>query len=393
MTNSTQNDKLKDFLRLIDQMVQKDEDFRITFSKPRIKNDELSNVYLRQILVKNVKKQSLQYRFNRRDEVKNYNSDQIMPIIEDLVSHRFFNAMVFTSAVEISLLQNPKGKVYFSTKKLQQEIEFSTQHNKVKNRLIPENRRWLYRLGLADNNGRVLDKSQDKYRQINKFVEIIDNLLKDLPEHEHFRIADMGSGKGYLTFALYDYLTQIRKINARITGYEIRQELVTLCYETAMQEEFVGLAFQAKSIENVSVQGTQMVIALHACDTATDLAIEKGIRAGVEYILVSPCCHKQVRKSMKHNNALSPIMMHGILEERQAELLTDGIRALLMEAHGYKTKVMEFISSEHTGKNLLIIGEKAEPNPNALLQVAALKEMFGIKEHFLEVLLNSKIDL
>jgi len=393
MTEDKNKEKLDDFFSKVESLVKNEEDFKITFSKPRIKNDELSNVYLRQILVKNSRKHSLQYRFKRRDEVKNHTSDEIMDIIKDLLSHRFFYVVLFTVREEVSLIQNSKGRVHTKIKTIQEDIEFTLVHDRIKSRMIPQNRRWLYRLGLSDNSGRILDKAQDKYKQINKFVEIIDHLLKELPEESHWKIVDMGSGKGYLTFALYDFLTQIRKINARITGYELREELVTLCYKTAMQEQFLGLAFQAKSIEDVVIRNTNMVIALHACDTLTDIAIEKAIKAEVQYIIVSPCCHKQVRQSMKHDNALSPILLYGILEERQAELLTDGIRALLMEAHGYKTKVIEFVSSEHTGKNLMIIGEKSKPNPDALKQVKAIKDMFGISEHFLEILLNRDTQL
>jgi hypothetical protein len=379
---------LKDFFNLIEEKVRNEENFKITFSKPRNKQDQLSNVYLRQILVKNTRKHSLQYKYQRRDEVKNYNSEDILEIIEDLLTHRFYNAVVFTTDQEVTLMQNPKGKVYITVKNISEEVEFSLVHDREKNRFIPENRRWLLHLGLAGKDGRILDKAQDKYRQINKFVEIIDNLLQDVPEGARWRIADMGSGKGYLTFALYDYLTQIRKINARVTGFEMREELVTKCYEAAMQEQFLGLAFQAKDIDHVDVKGMNMVIALHACDTATDLAISKGIRAGAQFILVSPCCHKQIRKDMKHNNALSPILQHGILEERQAEILTDGMRALIMEANGYKTRIIEFISSEHTGKNLMIIGEKSKPDPKAMEKVQAIKAMFGISEHYLEVLMS-----
>lgn len=379
---------LKDFIFWIDEKIRNEEDFKITFSKPRNKQDKLSNVYLRQILVKEVRKHSLQYKYQQRDEVKNYSSSDITKIIEDLLTFRFYNAVVFTTDQEVTLIQNPKGKVYISVRNTSDSIEFSLVHDRAKNRLIPENRRWLLHLGLAGKDGRILDKSQDKYRQINKFVEIIDNLMKEVPEGARWRIADMGSGKGYLTFGLYDYLTQIRKINARVTGYEMREELVTKCYEAAMQEQFLGLAFQAKDIDHVDVTGMNMVIALHACDTATDIAISKGIKAGAQFILVSPCCHKQIRKAMKHNNALSPILHHGILEERQAEILTDGLRALIMEAYGYRTKIIEFISSEHTGKNLMIIGEKSTPNPTVMEKVQSIKDMFGISEHFLEVLMS-----
>ena len=152
-----------------------------------------------------------------------------------------------------------------------------------------------------------------------------------------------------------------------------------------MPESAVGTK---KSIDEANVQGTDMVIALHACDIATDMAIAKGIQAGAQFIIVSPCCHKQIRSVMKHQNALSPILKNGILEERQAEIITDGIRALLMEAHGYRTQVFEFISSEHTGKNLMITGVKSTPNKNALIEVDNIKKLFGISYHYLETLLT-----
>jgi hypothetical protein len=216
----------------------------------------------------------------------------------------------------------------------------------------------------------------------------VDNLLKDVPEESMLSIADMGSGKGYLTFALYDYLTNIRKIRCRITGYDVRPDIIGLCYNVAVNQGFVGLTFQQKDIDQVDMTGIDMVIALHACDIATDMAIAKGIQGDAKYIIVAPCCHHQIRKDMKHDNVMSPMLQHGILEERQAEIITDGIRALIMEAYGYQTKVFEFISTEHTPKNLMITGKKTKPDPTAMAKVEAIKSFFGIPYHYLEKLLK-----
>jgi hypothetical protein len=287
-------------------------------------------------------------------------------------------------------MESKKGRTILLIKKAASANPIPTSHDQIKNRLIPEGRPWLQALGLAGKDGKIYDKAQDKFKQINRFVELIDHLTAHIPQESSLQIADMGSGKGYLTFALYDHLVNNRKLRCRITGYDLKEEIIALCYQVAMKEGFVGLTFMKKSIEDVDCTGLDMVIALHACDIATDMAIARAIKASVPYIVVAPCCHKQIRKSMQHHNVMSPILKHGILEERTAEILTDGMRALLMEAHGYRTEVMEFISSEHTGKNLMITGTRGEPSPQAMDQYLALKQYFTISHHHLEILLDQK---
>ncbi len=384
MTNSNHTN---DFLSKIDELIQNDQLFKITLSKPRPQNKDVHNVYLKTADIKHQLQYSLTYRYKTKDEVKNYKKDEIIQVLMDLITDSFFNAVLFTEDEETSLLQNKKGSSTIFTKKIKEKIVLEASHDHKKTRYIPENAPYLQMLGLAGKDGKIYDKSQDKYRQINKYIEILDHLIKDLPTSKPISIADMGSGKGYLTFALYDFLTNTRGHRIRMTGYELREDLVATCYKSAIECGFVGLAFQQKSIEDANIKDTDIVIALHACDIATDMAIAKGIQANASYIIVSPCCHKQIRNAMHHQNELSPILKNGILEERQAEIITDGIRALIMEANGYKTQVFEFISSEHTGKNLMITGIKSEVNPKAMAEVEAIKKMFGIEYHYLEKLL------
>jgi len=385
MTNSNHTN---DFLSKIDNLIQNDQLFKITLSKPRPQNKDVHNVYLKTADIKHQLQYSLTYRYKTRDEVKNYKKDEIIDVLKALITDSFFNAVLFTEDEEMSLLQNKKGSSTSFTKKTKEKIVLEASHDHKKTRYIPENAPYLQMLGLAGKDGKIYDKSQDKYRQINKYIEILDHLIKDLPTSKPISIADMGSGKGYLTFALYDFLTNTRGHRIRMTGYELREDLVATCYKSAIECGFVGLAFQQKSIEDANIKDTDIVIALHACDIATDMAIAKGIQANASYIIVSPCCHKQIRNAMHHQNELSPILKNGILEERQAEIITDGIRALIMEANGYKTQVFEFISSEHTGKNLMITGVKSEVNPKAMAEVEAIKKMFGIEYHYLEKLLQ-----
>ncbi len=202
----------------------------------------------------------------------------------------------------------------------------------------------------------------------------------------------MGSGKGYLTFALYDYLTATLKKQASVTGVEARQELVDLCNAVARRVGFADLRFEAGSIEEHALPATDVVIALHACDTATDQALFKAIKAQAALVVCAPCCHKELRPQIDCAvPGLGKILRSGILLERQAELLTDGMRSLLLEAHGYKTKVFEFISTEHTSKNIMIAGVRSqEPidGAAALHEIETLKKAFGVKHQYLEALLR-----
>ena len=231
---------------------------------------------------------------------------------------------------------------------------------------------------------------QHKYKQINRYVEIIEGILKDNKLTDDFSVVDMGSGKGYLTFALYDFLQQQNK-TVKITGVELRPDLIVKCNNIAKQSNFTNLHFVEGSIQETALEKVDMLIALHACDTATDDAIIKGIKANATYIICAPCCHKQIRKQMSPTNALNHITKHGILLERQAEMVTDTIRALILEAHGYSTKVFDFIEEEDTPKNVMIVGTKNKKTADTFTEnmekVKALKDLFGIGEHYLETLL------
>jgi tRNA A58 N-methylase Trm61 len=249
---------------------------------------------------------------------------------------------------------------------------------------------YLKALGLVTQSNQLMPSMQAKFKQINKYIETIDSVIKNssLADQTEIHIADMGAGKGYLTFALYDYLNQVLKLKAHVAGMELRPELVKMGNELAQKCAFERLKFYEGEIKSYALEKIDMLIALHACDTATDDAIAQGIAARAAVIITAPCCHKQIRKAMNVTNALKPITQFGILEERQAEIVTDTLRALMLEAHGYKTQVFEFISDAHTHKNVMIVGVKKGEQQIALDQyrekIAALKKMFGIEEFYLE---------
>ncbi|MEZ4909776.1 MAG: SAM-dependent methyltransferase [Saprospiraceae bacterium] len=389
MINQDKNPKEKFFDALRSQ-ISDHRPFKVTVSKPRDKKNSLKNIFVKTL--NNIDKYALTYAFKTHDDTKVEDGNGLIKVIEREMKDTFLNVSLFTSNEEFLLIQNLKGNARFSVKKSIMEVQ-AEPHNKQKSRFISEDSEWLFQLGLAGKDGKIYDKSQKKFRQIQKYLEIIDALLDGKTIEQPFTVADMGSGKGYLTFALYDYLTNVKNIRCQVTGYEIREDLVTQCYHVAMNCGFVGLTFRQKSIKDVNANDIQMVIALHACDIATDMAIAKGIQAGTNYILVAPCCHAQVRKSMNHNNILSPILKHGILEGKQAEVLTDGLRALIMRANGYKSKVIEFISPENTSKNLMIIGEKDKSEHGLNNDIKQIKAFFGISSHYLEEILEGRVQM
>jgi SAM-dependent methyltransferase len=245
---------------------------------------------------------------------------------------------------------------------------------------------------VTNERGEVRPAMGDKLRQINRFVELVAGLYDSSPlkGREGLSVVDVGSGKGYLTFALYDYLDNVRGVRASVTGVEARAELVELCNRVASQSGFERLTFRTGFIHDFKMPRADLLIALHACDTATDDAIHKGVEAGAAVIVTAPCCHKEVRPQIVVPDQLRGVLRHGHLLEREAESVTDSLRALLLESAGYRVKVFEFVSTEHTRKNTMIAAVRREgawDKEAALAEYRALKEFYGIREQRLERLL------
>ena len=367
---------------------------KLTLSNKRKKIADLKNVFIKPVLLKNVVKLSFVYRYPTKDITKNFDIKDAIILVEKMMQDEFYNADLFTTSEEthIAIQKNESIKIIKKPSTLGIK-EQTTQHDKEKIRVIKTtNSVYLKELGITTAEGLVKKDMQDKFKQINRYVEIIEGIIKDHNFSSKLDVVDMGSGKGYLTFALYDYITNKINLSATVTGIELREELVTKCNEIALAANFKNLHFKAGTIQEAVLPETDILIALHACDTATDEAIYSGIKINAKVIICAPCCHKQIRKQMMPENELKSIVKHGILLERQAEITTDAIRALLMEANGYKTKVFEFIATEHTPKNVLIVGIKSDhptnDRHNILQKVDGLKSLFGIKTHHLETLLK-----
>lgn len=354
----------------------------------------LKAVLVKKISTKAGDKYSFTYRYKTRDTIKNFSQSEALALLRDGLRDAFRSAQLATTEFDMMFERNG-AKLRLKRTEVEGRAAPSTDHNRAKNRPLSEtDKPWLKALGLAGKNGAIRNDAQDKFRQINKMVEIFAPLVAALKAEQPL-IVDMGAGKGYLDFALYDYLATVAKRPVRIVGVELREQLVQDGNATARASGFAGLSFEAGTIMEYDASGADAVIALHACDTATDDAIFKGIRAGAALIAVAPCCHKQIRRQMEAGQPdaqLEPLLRHGIFVERQAEMVTDTLRALLLELNGYKTKVFEFVSDAHTPKNNLIVAEKdgraGRDREAVLKQIADIKVMFGIEQHYLEGLLG-----
>ncbi len=383
-------ENVEKYLNRVAEAAEQNALVKMTLSKPADKHDELRNIYVKPVLIKGKRLFAFTYRYERRDEVKNYDAEQMISTLKELVPSKFLNAVFFTVNEDVALLVSSKGKVTVQTKKVQECREQNLEHDKQKARLINPANPWWYQLGLTTREGKVTADMQHKFKQIYKYAEIVESLVKPLKFDGPVHIADMGAGKGYLTFALHELLTQRLNLDVDIKGVEIRPELVQKINEIIKTSGLKGLEFVESTIDAYRPQQLDILIALHACDTATDDAIAKGVKAGAELIVCAPCCHKQIRQEMERSGKTDAITRYGIFMERQAVMVTDTIRALMMEYYGYKTQVMEFIEMENTPKNILLVGRKTDKTPDRLMiskAIGDLKRQYGIEKHYLETVL------
>jgi SAM-dependent methyltransferase len=383
----------KKLLEKLQLSVENKELIKFQLTGKRNKLSELKKVIISAVEIKKGYCLNFVYRYNTKDITKNFDIEEGIKLIENALEIDFLNAEMISSKENVNFYILPNGKA-----QLKMTLTSATQsstfiHNKIKDRLIePFENIYLRELGITNANWEIRREMSDKYKQINKYIELLAPYLNELDNKNNLHIADMGSGKGYLTFALYEYLTNKLKLNNKTTGVEYREDLVNICNSIAQKANFENLNFVKGTIEKAELEHIDILIALHACDTATDDAIFRGIKSDAELIVCAPCCHKQIRNAFNVTNVLSNITKFGILKERQAEIVTDTLRAMIMEANGYKTNVFEFIALEHTPKNVMIVGKKNKKSEIEKKQIqeniTELKKLFGIEKHYLEILLE-----
>jgi SAM-dependent methyltransferase len=381
--------KLDQFLAALETAVADGTLVRLSLRNPIGADETLKSIDIKPVTIRGGLKLGFTLHHQTRDLIQNHPPEGAIGQLRKLLTTDFRQGFLYTTGFD--LLYDTQGKSPRLNRSAASSKGAATlEHDRAKKRLIPAaGKPWLAALGVTDPEGNVLKASGDKFRQINRYVEILAPLLKAIPASRMRRILDMGAGKGYLTFAVADYVANTLGRETDVVGVEFRDELVNLCNGIARQSHLGRLSFAAGSIENFDSTGADVLIALHACDTATDDAIAKGIAAQSELIVVAPCCHKQIRREMEtanHATDLDFVTRHGIFMEREAEMVTDAMRAMILEYFGYSTKVFEFVGTEHTPKNVLIVGQKTRRGRDAsqLRKLKDAKTYFGIRKHYLE---------
>lgn len=394
------------FFELLDAAIDKQQLQKLVLSKYQ-GSDALKQIVIKPVLLKQQWQLTAVFKYQTNDVTQNFSALQAKQQLRHYIGADFHAANLFTTDAEAQLTISKKGKVLFQRKLLPQIKTDSTvaksnsdvmlasaaAHNRQKHRYLSLERPFLVELGVTDHQHQLIPAMSRKWKQINKFIEIFAGALAStgLAQQKQLHVADFGSGKAYLTFAMHDYLSNNLGTAAVVTGVELRQNLVDLCNDTAHKLALSGIQFEQGDVKHFKARGINVMIALHACDTATDYALHMGIATGADIIMCSPCCHKQIRPQMKLPAILSPMLQHGIHLGQEAEMVTDSLRALLLEAHGYDTKVFEFISLEHTSKNKMILAtRRKQPKNNqaVLRQIEDIKQFYGIEQHCLQNLLQ-----
>ena len=326
-----------------------------TLSNPK-KKDDVQKVKIRPVL----KKEVLYFQFesfrNNQAFHENVEEKKACEILLEYMGN-MRQMQMETQRADYTVLVSKKGKVTIKSKiKKGGKKKIDMSHDRKKKYVLEEGVPvpFLQDLGVMTQDGKIVRAKSDKFRQINRFLEFIEDILPELDKGRELTILDFGCGKSYLTFAMYYYLHELKEYDIRIIGLDLKKEVICHCNELSEKYGYEKLRFLEGDIADYTgVNKVDMVVTLHACDTATDYALAKAVGWDAKVILSVPCCQHELNKQMK-NDLLSPVLHYGILKERMAALMTDGLRAQILEANGYRTQILEFIDMAHTPKNLLI---------------------------------------
>lgn len=311
---------------------------------------------------------------------------QLIPYISETMAEEGFQQLnAWDSEIEYIVRITNKGKLLFSKSKSSAAPKEQLSHNREKNYIFKEGMVIppLIDMGIFTTQGKVVASMYDKFKQINRFIELIDDEIKDIPEGKGFNMIDFGCGKSYLTFLMYYYFTEIKKIDVKIIGIDLKESVVEKCNLSARKYNYKNLHFICGDIKDFKEEiDINMVITLHACDTATDYALFNAICLNADIIFSVPCCQHEINSQISTDGNLAFVLKYGIMKERFSAILTDTIRANLLEASGYRTQIVEFIDMEHTPKNLMIRAHKTnisqEKKNEALRNVESVMGEFNI---------------
>ena len=393
---------------------------RLVLGKYQGAEPALQRVVVRPLQLRGQQQLSFVYSYSTKDITKNLRCADGLAQVAALLTGAFRNAHLFTLQDETQLSLSKKGRGHVTVRPLQ-AVAAGPQpaplagaaasipparptaaatphaHDRQKQRWLELDRPFLAALGVTTPQHTLVPAMARKWKQINKFVEVFAHALasSSLAGAPHLQVVDFGAGRAYLSFAVHDYLRHSLGVQASVTGVELRSDLVQQGRAAIAELGLQGMHLSQGDVRDWQAEPMDVMIALHACDTATDHAIHLGLRAGAGIILCSPCCHQQLRPQLLSPHPLRSVFQHGIHVEQQAEMVTDSLRALLLQTQGYDTQVFEFVALEHTRKNKMILAVKRKtPRSAAALaatwaQVEELKSFFGVREQCLQALLQA----
>lgn len=384
-----------EYAQLVDRLktaIDREELVTATISQPRSKSSDLRRVKLKPVLLKETYHIQFEYQYERVMKHKNLQRDEAMQeLVALLDSFRQGQFQLKSSDVQFQL--SKKFKVTFKERQTTAK-QVQLTHNREKQYVLPlhEPVPFLIRLGVQSEDGNVKRQKYDKFKQINRFLEFIEDSIKHLPTDRTIRILDFGSGKSYLTFALYHFLHEMKGYDVHITGLDLKKEVIEECAGIARDLGYERLEFLVGDINEYEGESSvDMVVTLHACDVATDMALARAVRWGAQVILSVPCCQKELNRQLDAK-PLDVMLQRGLIKERFASLATDSIRAELLGFVGYEAQLLEFIDMEHTPKNILIRAflTNREASAEERARYMAFKSLLGA-DPFLERELSDRL--
>ncbi|MBF8982403.1 SAM-dependent methyltransferase [Lutibacter sp. B2] len=380
---------------LINKIIEEDGLIHSVLSNVRKKDEQGYNkVIIRPILLKDTLLYQFEYHYKKKVVHENLKQEATANKMNELLENEFRQGQLYGTDHDYQILISKKFKAKIIKKPASKKMETRT-HNRKKKYIIEENVPcpFLTRLGVMNKDGKVISAKYDKFRQINRFLEMIRDVVSNMDHTKEIKIIDFGCGKSYLTFAMYYYLVDLLGYSVDIIGLDLKEEVIKDCNQIARDLEYDHLRFQMGDIaEFEGVTNVDMVVTLHACDTATDAALAKAVNWNAKVILSVPCCQHELFNQIE-NEMMSPMLKHGIIKERLSALTTDSIRANILEIMGYSTQILEFIDTEHTPKNLLIRAVKSDDkNEKAMDEYLRFKEFLGVDPYLERALRNELLE-
>ena len=381
---------MEDIRKFLDEIFEESylrQTFKLSFGAKRKKQSELDKVSMRPMLLRDNLKVQVERIIENKALHENLDAQEAKSLALELLTSDFKQLNIISQKEEVQVLASKIEKPHITknSKKIEKKEPTLLAHNRSKEYIIPEGKpvEFMVKLGVMNKNGEVLHKSYPKFRQINRYLEIVDDIFKKGKFFENkIKVVDFGCGKAYLTFALYYYLNCVKGYDVDIVGIDLKKSVIEFCKKLAYELDYQNLRFEVGDIRSYEESGVDMVISLHACDTATDYALNNAVKWGAKAILSVPCCQHELFSQIE-NELHFPIYRHGILKDKFTEILTNGLRGLMLEACGYKVDMIEFTSLEHTAKNVMIrafLDETATKceHAQALSAYDALKKFYNV---------------